>query len=37
MVEGTRQLVEACEGRTIPGKELRLRKVQDYAIERGIV
>jgi hypothetical protein len=36
MVEGTRQLVEACEGRTIPGKELRLRKVQDYAKERGI-
>jgi hypothetical protein len=36
MVEGTRHLVEACEGRTIPGKELRLRKVQDYAQERGI-
>ena len=36
MVEGTRQLVEACEGRTIPGKELRLRKVQDYAAARGI-
>jgi hypothetical protein len=31
MVEGTRRLVEACEGRTIAGKELRLRKVAEYA------
>jgi type IV secretion system protein VirB4 len=31
MVEGTRHLVAACEGRTIAGKELRLRVVGEYA------
>jgi len=31
MVEGTRHLVAACEGRTIAGKELRLRLVGEYA------
>ena len=36
MVEGSRRLVEACEGRTIPGKELRLRKVADYAKQHDI-
>lgn len=31
MVEGTRRLVEACEGRTIAGKDLRLAKITEYA------
>lgn len=31
MVEGTRRLVEACEGRTIAGKDLRLARVEEYA------
>jgi len=37
MVEGTRHLVAACEGRTLAGKELRLRLVGTYAQARGIV
>jgi hypothetical protein len=36
MVEGSRRLVEACEGRTIAGKELRLRKVAEYAKNHDI-
>lgn len=31
MVEGSRRLVEACDGKTIGGKDLRLAKVEEYA------
>lgn len=31
MVDGARRLVEACEGRTIAGKDLRLAKLAEYA------
>jgi len=36
MVEGTRHLVAACEGRTLAGKELRLRLVDAYAKAHGV-
>jgi hypothetical protein len=35
-VEGIRRLVEACEGRTIAGGELRLSKVRAYAKTAGV-
>jgi len=35
-VEGIRHLVEACEGRTIAGGELRLAKVRAYAAQIGL-
>lgn len=37
MVGGVEKLVEACEGRTIPSKELRLRKVQEFVRTLGLV
>ena len=36
VVEGMRHLVEACEGRTIAGGELRLSKVRAYAERLGV-
>jgi len=36
VVEGMRRLVEACEGRTIAGGELRLSKVRAYAERLGL-
>ena len=36
LAQGIHQLVQACEGRTIGGGELRLQKVRAYATKIGI-